>query len=147
MKPEAVLYQEAVTKANRSAFRNRPKPTTLSEALRRIEELESAVRELQMREDVAIQGSVAAHLGRSITENPYHDEQDRGFSLALVWADAYKTEREFYIAKDRLARVGDLAIAACSMKQAILANPTKQLQRVIRVFDIALARLREQTGI
>lgn len=114
-----------------------PTPKTLAEALSLIRKLTKVIHEYQMSEDVAVQGRVAAHLGVSGEHNPYHELS----RMHEVWDDAFQTEHEFYVTKDRLLRVGDLVIAACAIKN----NPGDE--RAKRVFDIALARVREQTGI
>jgi len=62
MKHESVLYQTD----KRTPIKDRltqQQPKTLAEALARIATLEDTITEMQLREDVAIQGRVAAHLG------------------------------------------------------------------------------------
>lgn len=141
MQHESVLYQTD----KRTPIKDRltqQQPKTLAEALARIATLEDTITEMQLREDVAIQGRVAAHLGFQ-EANPYEDQHQREFSLALIWDDAYKTEREFYLAKDKIGRLADLVIAACSLRRTLEA-PTVEQTRAIKLFDITLSRIREQ---
>ncbi len=144
MQTETILYQGS--KAPREVYlHDMPEPPkTLNEAHRRIIELTRVIEEMKLREDVQVQGRVAAHLGIPASENPYQDHQDRGFSLGLIWEDAHRSEHEYYVAKDRLARVGELVIAACSLKNT-LVTITKAQERAVKVFDIALSRFKEQT--
>jgi len=141
MKHESVLYQTS----KRAPIKDRltqQQPKTMDEALVRIATLEDTVTEMQLREDVTLQGRVAAHLGFNAT-NPYEDQQEREFSLALIWDDAYKTEREFYLAKEKIGRLADLVIAACSLRRT-LETPTAEQAKAIKLFDLTLSRIREQ---
>lgn len=150
LKQETVLYPTNRTSNGSSAAylkEYNKQPKTLAEAESTIASLLQVVQELQLREDVAVQGRVAAHLGIPVTENPYSDKDQRGMSLELIWADSHSQEREHYVAKDRLARIGDLMIAAVTLKNLVSSSPTKEQAKAIKLFDLSLARLREQTGV
>lgn len=150
LKQETILYPDR-TKAQKEAYLRdyNQQPKTLQEAQATIAELLSVVRELQLREDVAIQGRVAANLGVLRTDNPYHDKDERGLSLELIWEDSYNQEREHAVAKDRLARIGDLMIAAVTLKNSICSSEslTKQQSKAINLFDLSMARLKEQLSV
>ncbi len=150
LKQESILYPDR-TKAQKEAYLKdyNQQPKTLQEAQATIADLLTVVRELQLREDVAIQGRVAANLGVPRTENPYHDKDDRGLSLELIWEDSYNQEREHFVVKDRLARMRDLMIAAVTLKNTICSseNLTKQQSRAVNLFNLSMARLKEQLSI